>query len=84
MSGIMTRKRDHDLAREPQRKSNGLEYRPFMVNSQNSAPLQHRHTFAIESLEQRSDFSYLACIDVPFPIRGRGIGGCAKLSRWPW
>ena len=74
MSGIITRMPDHDLACKPQRKSNGLEYRPFMVNSQNSVPLQYRRTFPIESLEQRSDISYLACIEVPPPLRGRGMG----------
>ena len=81
MSGIITRKPDHDLACKPQRKSNGLEYRPFMVNSQNSVPLQYRRTFHIESIEQRSDISYRAGIEVPPPIRSRGMGVVQDCSK---
>src|SRR5271163_1203725 len=53
-------KHDHDSACKPQRKSNGLEYRPFVVNSQNSAPIQYGQASRSESLAQRSDFSSLA------------------------
>src|SRR5271155_4122436 len=68
-------KHDHDSACKPQRKSNGLEYRPFVVNSQNSAPIQYGQASRSESLAQRSDFSSLARIEVPFSDHGRRIGG---------
>jgi hypothetical protein len=40
MVGNWCERKNHNLAREPQRKSNGLEYGPFVLNSQHSAPLQ--------------------------------------------
>jgi hypothetical protein len=61
------------LAAKPQHESDRLEYCPFMVRSQISAPLNYPDTFHIPSLTQRSAFSSLGCIDFDPSIGGTGL-----------